>query len=109
MSHKHVIVATQPFDGQKPGTSGLRKSTKVFMQENYTENFIQCTLLALGNKLRGSSLVVAGDGRYFLKEATHKIIKLCAGNGVSFILFYYYLKGFRTLPIACDKNFLGHP
>ncbi len=75
-------VATKVFDGQKPGTSGLRKATKVFMGEHYTENFVQCTLAAMGDKLKGCSLVVGGDGRYYGKEATIKIIKMCAANGV---------------------------
>lgn len=83
MACQAKTVPTKPFEGQKPGTSGLRKVTKTFMQENYTENFVQCTLLALGNKLKGSTLVVAGDGRFFVKEAVSKILQMCAANGVN--------------------------
>ncbi|CRK92902.1 CLUMA_CG006265, isoform A [Clunio marinus] len=76
-------VATTPFDGQKPGTSGLRKKVKVFTEKNYTENFVQCILDSVGeNIIRGSVLVVGGDGRYFLKEAIDIIIRICAANGV---------------------------
>lgn len=32
-------VPTKPYEGQKTGTSGLRKKTKVFMQENYLANW----------------------------------------------------------------------
>jgi len=78
-----VNVSTKVFDGMQPGTSGLRKSTKVFMQPNYTENFVQCTLTAMGDKLAKSTLVVGGDGRYYGKEATQKIIQMCAANGAS--------------------------
>ena len=83
MALKVSVVATKPFDGQQPGTSGLRKATKIFMGPNYTENFVQCTLDAMGDKLRGSTLAVGGDGRYYAKEATQKIIQMCAANGVS--------------------------
>lgn len=77
------VVATKPFEGQKPGTSGLRKKVKVFAEPNYTENFVQCILDSVGESvIRGSLLVVGGDGRFFLKEAIDLIIRICAANGV---------------------------
>lgn len=79
-----VAVNTTPIEGQKPGTSGLRKKVKVFMEKNYTENFIQCILDAQKGKLKGSTLVVGGDGRYFSKQAIYIILRMCAANGVSF-------------------------
>ena len=40
-AHQIVTVATQAYQDQKAGTSGLRKKTKVFSeQENYLENFV---------------------------------------------------------------------
>ncbi|KAL4401478.1 Phosphoglucomutase-2 [Malassezia pachydermatis] len=76
-------VATKPFEGQKPGTSGLRKRVKVFEQENYTENFVQSILSAIPGGAKGATLVVGGDGRYFSQPAVQKIVRLAAGNGVS--------------------------
>lgn len=81
-----ITVPTTPYEGQKPGTSGLRKKVKVFTQKNYTENFVQCILEANGAALVGSTLVVGGDGRYFCREACELIVRMCAANGVSRIL-----------------------
>ncbi|CAK1586702.1 unnamed protein product [Parnassius mnemosyne] len=81
-----VTVNTNPYEGQKPGTSGLRKKVKVFLQENYTENFIQSILDANKDSIVGSTLVVGGDGRYLVKEVVHKIIKICGANGVAKLL-----------------------
>ncbi|GLT96703.1 hypothetical protein SLE2022_143080 [Rubroshorea leprosula] len=76
-------VETTPIDGQKPGTSGLRKKVKVFTQPNYLHNFVQSTFYALTEqKVRGATLVVSGDGRYFSKDAIQIIIKMAAANGV---------------------------
>ncbi|XP_020817122.1 phosphoglucomutase [Drosophila serrata] len=86
MSLSVEIVATTPYEGQKPGTSGLRKKVKVFTQANYTENFVQAILEANGAALTGSTLVVGGDGRYYCKEAAELIVRLSAANGVSKLL-----------------------
>ncbi|XP_057482368.1 probable phosphoglucomutase, cytoplasmic 1 [Actinidia eriantha] len=80
---KVARVDTTPFEGQKPGTSGLRKKVKVFMQPSYLENFVQSTFNALSaEKVRGATLVVSGDGRFYSKEAVQIIIKMAAANGV---------------------------
>jgi len=77
------IIPTSPFEGQKPGTSGLRKAVKEFQKKNYTENFVQCSLWALEKDLEGSTLVVGGDGRFFMTECTEIIIRMAAANKVS--------------------------
>lgn len=59
---------------------------KVFLQPNYTENFVQCILNSNGAPLAGSTLVVGGDGRYYCREATELIVRLCAANGVGRLL-----------------------
>ncbi|XP_050423168.1 phosphoglucomutase [Adelges cooleyi] len=77
-----VQIETKPYDGQKPGTSGLRKAVKVFQQQNYTENFVQAILSAVQPSAVGSTLVVGGDGRYYGPEVVDLIIKIAAANGV---------------------------
>ena len=77
------VVATTPFAGQKPGTSGLRKKVTEFLgKPHYVENFVQATLSAMGDRLQGSTLVVGGDGRYGTVEAVVKIVKMAAANKV---------------------------
>lgn len=77
------LVPTKPIDGQKTGTSGLRKRTKVFTSDNYLANWVQSLFTALGgpDALKGKTLALGGDGRYFGREAAQIIIKLAAGNG----------------------------
>ncbi|XP_057549679.1 phosphoglucomutase, cytoplasmic [Amaranthus tricolor] len=76
-------IDTKPYDGQKPGTSGLRKKVKVFAQPHYLQNFVQATFNALtADRIKGKTLVVSGDGRYYSKDAIQIIIKMSAANGV---------------------------
>ncbi len=78
-----VTTPTAPIAGQKPGTSGLRKKTRVFMAGHYLHNFVQSVFSSLpAAELKGCTLVVSGDGRYWTREAVQIIIKIAAGNGV---------------------------
>ncbi|XP_058751675.1 phosphoglucomutase, chloroplastic-like [Vicia villosa] len=80
-------IPTKPIEGQKTGTSGLRKKVKVFMQENYLANWIQALFNSLPSEdYKNGVLVLGGDGRYFNREAAQIIIKIAAGNGVGKIL-----------------------
>ena len=78
-------IKTQPYGDQKMGTGGLRKKTKVMMQENYFENFIQSVFNAIGG-VKGKTYVVGGDGRCFNAEAIQKFIKMAAANGAKKLL-----------------------
>lgn len=78
-------IETTPIEGQKPGTSGLRKKTCVFMEPNYLENFIQATFDAIDGGA-GKKIIVGGDGRYFNKQAIQTILKMAAANGVSEVI-----------------------
>jgi len=78
-------VATTPIDGQKPGTSGLRKQTRVFMQPDFLENYVQAIFDAIGG-VEGKTLTLGGDGRYFNKRAIQSIVKMAAANGAAKVL-----------------------
>ncbi len=73
-------VRTTPIEGQKPGTSGLRKKTAIFREPGYLENFVQCIFDGTGGAA-GKTYVVGGDGRFFNREAIGTIIRMAAANG----------------------------
>lgn len=79
------IVKTTPFEGQKPGTSGLRKKVSVFQQAHYLENFVQSIFDNLSD-YQGKTLVLGGDGRYHNKTAIQTILKMAAANGFGEVL-----------------------
>ena len=78
-------VVTQPFNDQKPGTSGLRKKVPIFKQPHYLENFIQSIFDSLEG-FSGQTFVLGGDGRYYNRQAIQVILKMAAANGVGRIL-----------------------
>ncbi len=78
-------VATQPIDGQKPGTSGLRKKTRVFMGPHYLENFVQSIFDGIGGAA-GKTFVLGGDGRFFNKRAAQVILRMAAANGAARVI-----------------------
>ena len=78
-------IETSPIVGQKPGTSGLRKKTKVFMEPGYLENFVQSIFDAIGGA-RGKVFVVGGDGRYYNRQAIQIILKMAAANGADKVI-----------------------
>jgi phosphoglucomutase len=78
-------VATAPFAGQRPGTSGLRKKVTEFQQPGYLENFVEAIFETLG-ETSGITLVLGGDGRFFNRTAIQVILKMAAAHGVGKVL-----------------------
>lgn len=78
-------VPTRPIEGQKPGTSGLRKKTPVFMQPHYLENFVQAIWNGTGGA-QGKTYVLGGDGRYFNDRAAQVILRMAAASGAARVI-----------------------
>lgn len=82
-------IATQPFKDQRPGTSGLRKKTRAFMQPHYVENFVQAIFDSIREDSGGfdsKTLVIGGDGRFHNRTAIQIIVRIAAANGFERVL-----------------------
>ena len=79
------IPLDQPFLDQKPGTSGLRKSSRQFETPHYLESFIEAILRTVPG-IEGGTLVVGGDGRYGNRRAIEVIARMAAAHGVGRIV-----------------------
>ena len=79
---------TTPFEGQKPGTSGLRKKVTVFQQPHYLANFVASIFAAVKpeDSFSGKTLVIGGDGRFYNDTAIQLVIKMAVAQGFSRIL-----------------------
>ena len=89
MTATQFRVATSPIAGQKPGTSGLRKKTAVFMGPHYLENFVQAIFDVVGARHAdgaGKTFVLGGDGRYFNDRAAQVILRMAAANGAARVI-----------------------
>ncbi|NDV00942.1 alpha-D-glucose phosphate-specific phosphoglucomutase [Pseudoroseicyclus tamaricis] len=80
-----IETRTTPIEGQKPGTSGLRKKTHVFMGPHYLENYVQSIFDGIGG-VDGKTLVLGGDGRYFNDRAAQVILRMAAANGAAKVI-----------------------
>ena len=57
----------------------------VFEQPGDLENFIQATWNAIGG-VRGKTLILGGDGRYFNKRASQTMLKMAAAGGATRVI-----------------------
>lgn len=74
--------SSQPFAGQKPGTSGLRKKVYEFAQPGYSENFIQAIFDTV-ERPDASTIVIGGDGRFHNRTVIQQALRIAAANGYS--------------------------
>ena len=74
-----------PFTDQKPGTSGLRKSSQQFEQPHYLESFIEASFRTLPG-MKGGTLVLGGDGRYGNVRAIDVILRMGAAHGLQKVI-----------------------
>ena len=73
------------FSDQKPGTSGLRKSSKQFEAPHYLESFVEAVFRTFPD-VQGGTLVLGGDGRYGNRRAIDVILRMGAAHGLSKVI-----------------------
>lgn len=98
------IVKTTPYTDQKMGTAGLRKKSKVVMQPNYFENFIQSIFNVIAPE--GKTFVIGGDGRFYNSIAIQKLIKMSAANGVKKLIIGQ--NGYLSTPASSNVILKNH-
>ncbi len=92
-------IQTTPYTDQKMGTAGLRKKSKVVMQPNYIENFIQAIFNTIGD-VKGRTFVLGGDGRFYNDIAIQQLIKIAAANGIGKLIVGQ--NGFLSTPASSN-------
>ncbi len=98
------VIKTTPYTDQKMGTAGLRKKSKVVMQPNYFENFLQSIFNVINPQ--GKTFVVGGDGRFYNDIAIQKLIKMAAANGVKKLIIGQ--KGYLSTPASSNLILKRH-
>ena len=73
-------VATNPFDGQRPGNLGLRKQRRSLPEPHYIEDFFH-SVREGQPPCAGKKLVLGGAGRLYTREATRRVLRGAAGKG----------------------------
>ncbi len=94
-----TIRISDPFTDQKPGTSGLRKSSKHFEQLHYLESFVEAIFQTLQG-VKGGTLVLGGDGRYGNERAIDVILKMGSAHGLKNVITT--TKGILSTPAASN-------
>ena len=80
-----TVIKTKPFQDQRAGTSGLRKTVSVFTQPHYLENYVQ-SLFDCVPQLVGATLILGGDGRYHNDVAIQTVLRMAEANKVARIV-----------------------
>lgn len=97
MTGPAVVQPIEPFPDQRPGTSGLRRRTRVFQQPHYLEAFVQA-VLDVAVPAEGATLVLGGDGRFLNAPAIQRILRQAAAHGVTRV--WVGLDGLLSTPAA---------
>ena len=97
-------IKTTPYMDQKMGTAGLRKKSKVVLQPNYFENFIQSIFNVISPQ--GKTYVIGGDGRFYNDIAIQKLIKMAAANGVKKLIVGQ--NGYLSTPASSNMILKNH-